>query len=219
MATMPSAFETGQPARASAWFATPAGACLLDCEGGEVAAALATRPAQPWLWLAPVLQGPAEGRGVRLAPGAHGWQGDLACGDAWPLPSETFGTVVIQHVATPDAAGAALLSEAARLLVPGGRAWLVLLNPLSPYRWRWRGHGLRAAEPLRWRRRLREAGLVPLPVSRGLGPSWSVRADAGQQDGPGMRAAYVLQAEKRQLPLTPVRARAALPIAQGAGAA
>ena len=51
-------------------------------------------------------------------------------------------------------------------------------------------------------------GLVPEPVSQGLGPSWSVRASPQPQQGPGLRAAYLLRAEKRTLPLTPVRRRA-----------
>ena len=83
-----------------------------------------------------------------------------------------------------------------------------MLNPLAPYRWRWRGSGITTSEPLVWRRRLRAVGLVPDPVSQGLGPNWSVRVSAQPQQGPGLRAAYLLRAEKRSVPLTPVRRRA-----------
>ena len=65
-----------------------------------------------------------------------------------------------------------------------------------------------ASEPLVWRKRLRAVGLVPDPVSQGLGPSWSIQVSPLPQQGPGLRAAYLLRAEKRSLPLTPVRRRA-----------
>ena len=111
------------------------------------------------------------------------------------------------------------VAEAARLLVNGGRLWLLVLNPLAPYRWRWRGSGISASEPLAWRRRLREAGLSPDPVSQGLGPSWSVQVSPLPQQGPGLRAAYLLRAEKRAIPMTAVRTRRVLPIVRGLPAA
>jgi hypothetical protein len=93
------------------------------------------------------------------------------------------------------------------------------LNPLSPWRWRWGGGGPGASEPQPWRRRLRAAGLAPDPVSQGLGPRWGTAADARLQHGPGLRAAWVLRAQKRLVPLTPVRARTPLRIGAGAPAA
>ncbi|HRN62809.1 MAG TPA: hypothetical protein PLF73_10155, partial [Luteimonas sp.] len=115
--------------------------------------------------------------------------------------------------------GPALLDEAARLLVNGGRLWLFVLNPLAPYRWRWRGTGVSASEPLAWRRRLRAAGLVPDAVSQGLGPKWDVRVSPAPQQGAGLRAAYLLRAEKRALPLTPVHQRRALRLTHGTSVA
>lgn len=204
------------------WFLTPAGQAILASEETSVYQALADRPGQPWLWCGP---GPrsvegAVGRGLFLSPDGDQWRGAVACGLPLPLPSEAFGAVVLQHVARPAGpAGSALLEEAARLLVNGGRLWLYVLNPLAPYRWRWRGTGVSASEPLAWRRRLRAAGLVPDAVSQGLGPSWSVQASPAPQQGPGLRAAYVLRAEKRAFPLTPVRRPRLLPLAQGASIA
>ncbi|MCW5581285.1 MAG: methyltransferase domain-containing protein [Luteimonas sp.] len=195
------------------WFLTPAGRAILASEEVMVAQALADRPGLPWLWCGPdpgeeAIDG-ALGRGLRLSPAGDGWRGAVECALPLPLPSESFGAVVLQHVVRPAGAqGPALLDEAARLLVPGGRLWLFLLNPLAPYRWRWRGTGISAAEPLVWRRRLRTAGLMPEAVSQGLGPSWSPRVSPQTQQGPGLRAAYLLRAEKRSLPLTPVRRRA-----------
>lgn len=124
------------------------------------------------------------------------------------MASESFGTVVLQHVVRSGDSARVLLQECARILSPDGALWLFGLNPLAPYRWRWRGSGLTASEPLTWRRQLRDAGLFPAPLSQGLGPRWRTLSDATVQDGPGLRAAYALRADKRSVPLTPLRNRA-----------
>src|SRR5690606_20933011 len=220
MATMPLRSRSGQPDAAQAWFASSEGAALLQSENDAIAGALAERPAQHWLWLAPLPpERPEGGRGLALYPRGARFAGDVSCGVPLPLPSEAIGTVVVQHAATPGEAGAALLEEVARVLQPGGQVLLFGLNPLSPYRWRWRGQGLHAAEPLSWRRLLRRAGLEPRDVSRGLGPRWEPVAGPGGQSGAGLRAAYPVRAEKRSLPLTPVRQRRLLPAAAGAAGA
>ncbi|MEN1940969.1 hypothetical protein WCE41_07875 [Luteimonas sp. MJ246] len=209
----------GQPDATQAWFASSEGAALLASEHDVIGHALAERPAQPWLWLAPLpLPRPADGRGLALYVRGQRFAGDVACGLPLPLPSETFGTVVLQHVVVPDDHGIALLDEVVRLLVPGGRVLLFALNPLSPYRWRWRGHGLRAVEPLSCRRMLRKTGLEPDVVSEGLGPRWEPEVDARRQRGVGLRAAYLVRADRRSLPLTPVRPRRLL-VPQGAATA
>lgn len=219
MATMPSSLPGGQSA-AHAWFQTPAGRAVIDAQASPVAEALRQRPGQHWLWLGPgAAAGPEDARGLRLAVAEGGWQGDIACSLPLPLPNDSFATAVLQHAVPAVGEADALLAEVARILVPGGRVWMFVLNPLSPYRWRWRGTGLSAAEPLTWRRRLRRHGLVPDPVSQGVGPSWRVEATSPPQHGPGLRAAYLLQAEKRELPLTPLRQRAGLRLPQGVPAA
>lgn len=195
------------------------GRALLESEAGHVAAALAERPGQAWLWLAPCdcTASPA-GHGLCLQPDRGGWRGDVRCALPLPLANESVATVVIQHVAGGRDAQP-LLQECARVLVPGGRLWLFGLNALSPYRWRWAGTGLRASEPLPWRRRLCAAGLVPDPVSQGLGPRWRPACVPDAQHGPGLRAAWLLHAEKRVSSLTPVRSRARLRIGSGVPAA
>ncbi len=216
MATMPLRSPTGQPGTPHAWFATAPGRALLDSEDATVADAFDERPGQPWLWLGAVARTQVpEHRGLALAPDGEGWSGPVSCALPLPLPSDTFGTVVLQHVVAAGAGGDALLEETARILVPGGRLWLFALNPLAPYRWRWRGAGLDAAEPLTWRRRLRRVGLQPDAVSRGLGPKWRVDPAPRPQDGPGLRAAYLIRSEKRTLPLTPRRAPQPLRLPQG----
>jgi SAM-dependent methyltransferase len=216
---MPASFPDGQSA-AHPWFHTPAGHAVVDGQSGPIAEALRQRPGQHWLWLGPgAAGGPDDGRGLRLDAAGRGWRGDIACALPLPLPNEAFATVVLQHAVPAGAEADALLAEVARILVPGGKLWMSVLNPLSPYRWRWRGTRLSAAEPLTWRRRLRAHGLVPDPVSQGVGPTWRIDAAAPPQHGPGLRAAYVLQAEKRELPLTPLRQPGALRLPQGAPAA
>lgn len=223
MATMPLPSPTGQPDSPRGWFATTPGRALLDSELASVHAALRERPGQCWLWLAPDADAPADampGHGLRLQARADdGWQGAVRCALPLPLANESVATVVVQHVAAGGRDGAALLRECARILVPGGRLWLFALNPLSPYRWRWSGNGLGGSEPMPWRRRLRAAGLQPEPISRGLGPRWRIRTAADLQPGPGLRAAWLLCAEKRAIPLTPLRTRAPLRIGGGIPAA
>ena len=136
-----------------------------------------------------------------------------------PIASEAVGTVVLQHVGDALADPATLLAECTRVLLPGGRLWLLALNPLAPYRWRWSRNGVRGLEPISWRRRLRTAGLVPEVVSQGVGPRWRIASSPDLQDGAGLRAAFLLRAEKRVSPLTPTRARPSLRLQTGVPAA
>lgn len=221
MATMPVPSSTGQPEAPGAWFASAPGQALLESEWPHVRAALAERPGQAWLWLGPAA-GPVDGlpaTGLPLHPDGAAWTGPVRCALPLPLPSESVAAIVLQHPlpAGPDAA--LLLEECARVLIPGATLSVLCLNPLSPWRWRWGAGGLGASEPQPWRRRLRAAGLSPDPVSQGVGPRWGTLPDATMQHGPGLRAAWMLRARKRVLPLTLVRARAPLRIGAGAPAA
>lgn len=218
---MPLLSATGQPDSANGWFATPAGQCLLHSESVALNEALCDRPGQPWLWLSPSIDKTLldealspVGRGLRLQPAVGGWRGDVCCALPLPLANESLATVVIQHCARSKGSER-LLAECARVLVPGGRLWLFALNPLSPYRWRWKGHGLRASEPMPWRWRLRAAGLQPDAVSSGLGPRWRMEVANDRQHGPGLHAAWLLRAEKRTIPLTGLRSRQPVRIGGG----
>jgi len=212
----PSAFRR-QPelTDAAAWFSCAAGRAVLCSEAGSLREAAQERPGQARLLLTPVPAQGDDGQGepaflrLHIAAG-QGFEGGVRCGLPLPLASECCGVVIVQHLADISAEPAALLEECARVLVPGGRLWLFALNPLAPYRLRWRGAGPRPAEPFTWRRRLRAAGLLPESVTQGLGPTWSVAAPADLQDGAGLRAAFLLRAEKRRAPLTPNRTRHAV---------
>ena len=204
----------------TAWFAGAAGRAVLESEDEIVLQAGAERPGQPWLWLAagPALTGAgAHGLALRLE-GVH-FDGPVRCALPLPIATEAVGTVVLQHVGDVCPDPAALLAECVRVLLPGGRLWLLAVNPMAPYRWRWSGNGVRGWEPVSWRRRLRTAGLVPEVVSQGVGPRWRPAPSPGLQDGAGLRAAFLLRAEKRVSPLTPVRARPSLRLQTGVPAA
>lgn len=221
MATMPSRPESGQPpVIPRPWFESTPGRALLESEQAAVLHELEAHPG-PWLWIAPVAQVPGNmpGRGLCLHATASGLNGAIRCELPLPLPSETFGCIVLQHVLGDAAHSGALLAECARLLSPGGRLALFALNPLAPYRLRWRGAGLQALEPITWRRRLRRVGLTAAPVSQGIGPNWQVQPSTRLQDGPGLRAAYLLRADKRRVPLTPHRAPQLLQFDNGVPAA
>lgn len=207
------------------WFARPAGRALLASERDAVLAALRSAPTPlPWLWIAPLAPVPPE-RDAPLAPGlclasdGEAWTGSIRCRLPLPFASESLGTVILQHVAhLHEARSGALLAECARALVPGGRLHVLAFNPLSPYRLRWLRSGLRAADSARLRRLLADVGLAPMPQATGLGPQWKVRVEAEAHDGPGFRAAYLQSAEKRSIPLTPVRPRLPLVLPDVAGA-
>jgi hypothetical protein len=219
MATMPALSSSGQsasePPSPADWFAGAAGRAVLDSELELIGAALSERPALPWLWLEPAaddlgsaISGGIEARrGLRLHQDGEGWGGPVRCGLPWPLASESIGTIILQHVVPPGPASQPLLEECARILSPHGALWLFGLNPLAPFRLRWRQAGLKGSEPTRWRRRLHAVGLSPATVSQGMGPRWAIAVDAHVQDGAGLRAAYALRADKRTIPLIPTRSR------------
>lgn len=221
---MPSfAFSRQPESVAAAWFSSRAGQVLLESEQDVLQVALSQRAGLASLWLGPqAALAPTDVDGLPLLRlSSDAWpllQGDVRCTLPLPLATESCATVIVQHVEIQGSASQQLLDECARVLIPGGRLWLLALNPFAPYRLRWRGSGLGAREPVTWRRRLRGAGLLPDSLTRGLGPSWAELPDGRLQDGVGLRAAYLLRAEKRQLPLTPMRARPLLRWAPGGAA-
>lgn len=205
------------------WFLGPAGHVLLDSERTVVDDALAAHPVVglPWLWLSPVAQAQDPVRnGLQLVCTGEGFEGRVRCRLPLPIASESLGAIVIQHLlAADDPRSADLLEECARVLVPGGRLALLALNPLSPYRLRWQRSGARGSDPAAWRGRMRDAGLAPEPAAHGIGPQWSVSPSPSLQTGVGLRAAYLQRAEKRVVPLTPVRMRSPRHFADGVPAA
>lgn len=148
------------------------------------------------------------GRGLRLCISPEGWRGPILCRLPLPIATESLGAVVLQHVTSLRNAGSgALLAECARALVPGGRLHLLALNPISPYRLRWQGRGLRGADAPHLRQLLRDVGLAPEDYAQGVGPQWATELSELPQAGAGLRAAYVQRADKRTIPMTLIRQR------------
>jgi len=197
---MPPATSPRQ-AGVSSWFDTRAGVSLLAVEQAGILAGLRSRPAQPWLWIAPVPpldpRPDLDARGFRLRWRGTGYEGDLRCGLPLPLAAESVQSIVLQHV--PVGRLDELLGECERVLMPGGRLWLYALNPYSPYRLRWQRRGLRTLRPLTWRQRVQAAGLRCLGQEGYLGPAWRIDTGVDVQAPTPLpwRAVCVLEAEKR----------------------
>ncbi len=198
---------------ALAWFDSVRGQPLLAAEQAAIGAAMASRPAQlPWLWLAPRASSAGTSglppRTLLLHRQQDRFSGSLRCGLPLPLPNESIGNLVVQHVLDDGSEG--LLDECARVLEPGGRLLLFTLNPWSPYRARWRNSGLVARDVQGWRKTLRGLGLQPcVGAVDYLGPVWRMASDpAGpaSQAKPAagrLRAACLLEFEKRSAALIP----------------
>jgi len=210
--TMPFLQNNRQP-EAMDWFAGAPAQTLLLAEQALISGALVTRPAlSPWLWLAPCAAAADE---VQLPPGSlrlhrdgTGLAGSARCALPLPLPNESIGNLILQHVL--DEPGDQLLEECVRTLEPGGRVWLFTLNPWSPYRARWTGSGLSPHGPQDWRQRLRGLGLQPCAAEISyIGPVWQPEAGAEPTSVDRLRAACLLQVEKRTaapIPPAPVKA-------------
>lgn len=203
------AFAFRRQPDALAWFGAGRGQALLAAELATAGLWLARRPTQPALWLtpAPAPQPPVVlhgfSRQLWLWRHPRGFSGDLRCGLPLPLPSEAFGSIVIQHAvegpAAPD-----LLGECARTLAPGGRLRLYVLNPVSPYQLRWRGTALQVRDIAGWQAALRRAGLHPVAAEATyLGPVLRGTASASPPSSNRLRAVCVLEAEKRVAALIP----------------
>ena len=195
---------------ALAWFDTVRGQPLLAAEQGIIRGALISRPAQqPWLWMPPLAPASAPDetglppRSLLLHPWGERYAGTLQCGLPLPLPNESIGNLILQHALDDGREG--LLEESARVLAPGGRLWLFVLNPWSPYRARWRSSGPQARDAQDWRRRLRLLGLQPCGAEVSyLGPLWRSMAAGSQTRASGrLRAVCLLEAEKRTASLIP----------------
>ncbi|WP_246191523.1 hypothetical protein [Pseudoxanthomonas gei] len=193
---------------AMAWFETPRGLGVLAAEQDIIRAALVTRPAQqPWLWLGPAQPGSPQGpdlpaRSLWLHPRGDRYAGSLQCGLPLPLPNESIGNVILQHVL--DDGRDELLDECTRVLEPGGRLWLFVLNPWSPYRARWRRSGLQPRDPQAWAMRLRALGLQPCGEGTTyLGPIWRTSAHPQALATRRLRASCLLEMENRTAALIP----------------
>ncbi|AWV06941.1 class I SAM-dependent methyltransferase [Marilutibacter maris] len=205
------------------WFAGPRARSLLRAETRAMERVLAGIPALPWVCVgAEGAECPhsESGRGLHLRRGAGGFDGALRCALPWPLASETFGAVLLQH-ALDDGFGdtEAVLGECMRILAPGGVLWLAALNPWSPYRARWWRAGLSAHGPGYWQATLARAGFPADAVSlQWLGPRWRPDdGEAGVGAADRLRAGIALTVSKRVHAAIPPAALRKLRLQTGLG--
>lgn len=200
--------------RATGWFQTPEARSVLVSGWPHLIRACDTRPNMP-VWVVSALGRPAAfgelplHQGVWLTAWQGGYCGDATCTHPWPLPNESVGTLLLHHVTDCRVERSALLEDSYRVLVPGGQLFLFAMNPLSPMRRFWWRAGISASEPSSLRRALRTQGFHCDTSTMGYGPIWTADPDDRTSRGAGPRAAYMMHAEKRTIPLSPVRARPA----------
>lgn len=226
--TMPTLQSIRQPAKPSAaWFARAAALQMID--GGQRDAAheltriygpcglyLRASSAMP-----PVLSGHLLQSVLSLHRADGGFAGELRCSDAeLPIANGCLALVYALHVLETSPDAAALVDEIARVLQPEGVVLFLVLNPWGLARLRWTLRGPRAIAPATLTQIVRAAGLEVVSC-RYLGPHW--RADDRLPDPPRrtgsplaglsdrLRAVYLLQARRRDVTLTPLRARGAAP--------
>lgn len=139
---------------------------------------------QPALWLRPQPLGTSAGQGIIAlrSVGAAVLHGDLRVhADAWPWPDDSLPAIVLQHVLEGGPRQDALLDEAARVLAPEGRLFLLRFDRCSPWFWRYgrslarRAGGRALSLPLNLSGLHRQA--LALEYRHALGPR-GFRADA-----------------------------------------
>lgn len=196
---MPAASSPRQAA-VSPWFEKAGAQAMREWEQRLLSEQMRGFPSQPWLWLAPdaswLPDSPPQGRGLRLHrnPQTPGWVGDVRCSLPLPLPSESIKAIVIEHPAAEELEP--MLSECARVLMPGGRVWVTLLNRCSPYRAHWQWQGARPPSVTRCRTLLQRQGIRCRSL-RHYGPLWTQSGNTPGTALPALRALCVLEAEKR----------------------
>lgn len=148
---------------------------------------------------------------LHLADGHY--RGDVRAAADEPLPfvDDAFELVLLRHALEVAPVASALLTEAVRVLAPGGMLALTGVHPLggwSPwFCWRARGKSRVLQMPLQLRHQLQRAGLEIEQLQRvgNMWPSLTTRSTSASALGGG----YVLVARKRRQMATPLRIRPA----------
>ncbi len=212
---MPPASPTRQPEQLQPWFDSASGAAFLEAELGLMMPLLLRRPGLRMCWVlptrsaarkAPPMLMPSE---TRLWRTDDGWQSEH--GPASDLPRQEMDLVIAAHVLGSRADASAQLDAIHAMLRPGRTAFLLELNPWSPFRWHWRRGTLPA--PTMWQlRTLVAASGLTVESSYALNPS-----TAGDSVGTLLRhdwrtpswlphRAYVIRAQRQEAGVTPLGA-------------
>lgn len=216
--TMPSPRSRRQPEnRSPDWFHRGAGRRLIVDVQRQATPELTRVFGHTGLFLRPTAEHPAELSGNMLAQvlslhrSAPGFDGQFRCeDDALPLAPDSLSLVFSLFVLESSRDAPALVAEYARVLKPEGVVLIISLNPWSPTRLRWalqagvtRSAG--AVEDL-----LRNAGLDVLRRHY-LGPNWASKQGVTLMEDrrprlfDAFRAATLIVARRREIPLTPQR--------------
>lgn len=111
---------------------------------------------RPVLWLRPQPLGAAARHGIlALRVGPEGQLRGPVRADAayWPWADDSVPAIVLQHVCEGSGWGREMLAEAARVLEPEGRLYVLRFDRLSPWYWRYGGKVVRhGGSPLLWGR-------------------------------------------------------------------
>lgn len=193
---------------------------------------------RPVLWLRPAPLGLAARHGIMaLRAGAEGQLRGALRAEAghWPWADSSIPAIVLQHVCEGASLDARILSEAARVLSPEGRLYILRFDRLSPWYWRYAGGVVRrSGAALLSGRRLPLAFAQQFGLgleyrhalgSRGFGTGGSAMPERGRSPErwpllSTLRAArvWVLRKRGRQW-LRPGRRSAATPVPAGYGLA
>lgn len=164
---------------------------------------------------------PMLGCWVRLYLGEGRYEGDVRAALDEPLPfvDDAFDLVLLRHALEVSPAASNLLSDAIRVLAPGGVLALAGVHPASGWspwlRWQTRGRALRLQWPLRLRRMLRREGFR-VELARRVGRGWPGLPASGKATGNTWGGGYVLIARKQRRLITPLRIKSVnVPIPAG----
>ncbi len=151
---------------------------------------------------------PMLGCWVRLCVQDGHYAGDLRVATDEPLPfiDDAFELVLLRHALEVVTLAGNLLTEAVRVLAPGGVLVVTGIHPVSGWApwFRWRGRGAHRVMqmPLRLQHRLLQAGLEIDRVQR-VGRTWP--GASATRPGGSLGGGYVLLARKRRRAITPLR--------------
>lgn len=153
---------------------------------------------------------PMLGCWVRLYLDEGRYAGDLhaAADEPMPFVDDAFDLVLLRHALEVSPAASNLLTDAIRVLAPGGVLVLAGVHPASSWspwlRWQTRGRSLRLQWPLQLRRMLRHEGLR-IELAQRVGRGWPGLPPSSSVSASTWGGGYVLIARKQRRLVIPLR--------------
>lgn len=173
---MPAASPTRQPDHLPTWFDGAFGQAFLEAELGLMMPLVLRSPGLRMCWILPSCTSARAAPPMLMPNETRLWRrgGDWCLGSesVESLPQQEMDLVIAAHVMGSNADARRQLDAILSMLRPGRTAFLVELNPWSPFRWQWRGCGMRAPSVWRLSELARRSGLV-VEASYAVNPSVS----------------------------------------------